>query len=310
MASFAPDLQKTPAEVFSGTFDIYGRNFGKLFFVFLLLIIVLAIPLFVFMPAYVEKINEAVQDVDALAIYMMSYMLKALIAPLTQMIAMMCAVGVFVAPFAMGLAGKVIFDYKEGNRRTLREQAIWTCKNYKKLFSAYAVYFGVFALFAFICFVVLTGIMSSSHLIIEAWLYPAVGLLIAGGVAVLLGTIYVPFGVTDEGKKGFGALFHSFRTMYSRCFLKSFLYLLLGAVVAVAFSIAAQLPYFYPFLFKSPDSSRFQNLIHFVNELSDNIVYIAFAIVVYSLAGVFLYVFAYNTYRNAKYVRAANGGAK
>lgn len=309
--AFAPVLQKAPAKVFSGTFHIFGRNFGKLFLIFLLFIIVLAIPLFIFLPAYVQKINEAIQEVDALAIYMMVYMMNALILPITQMIAMMCAVGVFAAPFAMGFAGKVISDYKEGNKITFKEEAIWTCKNYKKLLSAYAVYYGVFALFAFICFIVITGIMSSSHLVIAAWLYPAIGMLIAGGVAVLLGTIFVPFGVTDEGKKGLGALFHSFRTMYSRNFLKSFLHLLLGLVIAASFSLAAQLPYFYPFLFKSVDSSRFQNFIHFVNDLSNNVLYIAIAIVIYSLAGVFLYVFAYNTYRNAKYVCAAkSGGAK
>ena len=308
--AFAPDLQEAPAKVFSGTFDIYGRNFGKLFLVFLLFIIILTIPLFIFLPSYVQRINEAVQEVDALAIYMMAYMLTSLIAPLTQMIAMMCAVGVFAAPFAMGLAGKVIFDYKEGNRSTFREQAVWTCKNYRKLFSAYAVYYGVFALFAFICFAVLTGIMSSSHLVIEAWLNPAMGMLAAGGAAVLLGTIYVPFGVTDEGKKGFGALFHSFRTMYSRNFFKSLGSLVLGLLIAAAFSLAAQLPYFYPFLFKSLNSSRFANLLSFINGLTNNILYIAIAIVIYSLAGVFLYIFAYNTYRNAKYVHAANGGAK
>lgn len=310
MAS-SPVLQQAPAKVFSGTFQIYGRNFGKLFLVFLLFTIVLAIPLYIFLPAYVQKINEAVQEVDALALYMMAYMVTALIAPIAQMIAMMCAIGVFAAPFAMGLAGKIIFDYKEGKQSTAKEAVLWTCRNYKKLLSAYAVYYGVFALFAFVCFAVLTGIMSSSHLIIEVWLYPAVGMLIAGGVAVLLGTIFVPFGVIDKGKEAFGALFHSFGTMYSRSFLRSFLSLALASLIAAAFSLAAQLPYFYPFLFKSADSSRFQNLLSFINGLTNNVIYIAVAIVIYSLAGVFLYIFAYNTYRNAKYVRAARiGGAK
>ncbi len=309
--ALAPVLEKAPAKVFSGTFQIYGRNFGKLFLVFILFIVVLAIPLFIFLPAYVQTINEAVQEVDALAMYMMAYMLNALIAPITKMIAMMCAIGVFVAPFAMGLAGKIISDAKEGAKSTFGEAALWTCKEYRKLLSAYAVYYGVFALFAFICFVVLTGIMSSSHLISEVWLYPTIGMLAAGGVAVLLGTIFVPFGVIDGGRQGFRALFHSFRTMYSRSFLKSFLFLAAGMLIAVAFSIAAQLPYFYPFIFKSIDSSRFQNLLSFINGLTNNVAYIVYAIVIYSLAGVFLYVFAYNTYRNAKSVSAAkNGGTK
>jgi hypothetical protein len=307
MAS-SPVLQEGPAKVFSGTFQIYGRNFGKLFLVFLLFIAVLAIPLFFFMPDYVATINEAVQEVDALAMYMMVYMLNALITPIIKMIAMMCVIGVFAAPFAMGLAGKIIFDSKEGKQSIFRETARWTCKNYKKLLSAYAVYYGVFALFAFICFFVITGIMSSSHLIIAAWLYPAIVMLIAGGIAVLLGTVFVPFGVIDEGKEAFGALFHSFRSMYSRSFLKSFLNLLLGTVIAVAFAFVTQLPYFCPFLFKNADSSRFQNLIEFINKLSGNVVYIAIAIVIYSLAGVFLYILAYNTYRNAKYVCAAKSG--
>ncbi len=296
------------AGIYSKTFDIYARNFGKLFLIFVLFITVLAIPLFIFLPAYVAKINESVQAFDALAMYMVVYMLTSLILPIAQMIVMMCTIGVFAAPYALGMAGKIISESMAGKTSPVLENFKWTSRNYKKLLSAYSVYYALFGVFAMMCYVILTGLMSSSHVIVEVWFNPVLIMLIGGFFALLLGTVYVPFNVIDSKKSGFRALGSSFRIMYSRSFLKSFINLVAGLGIAVGFVFLAQLPYFYPFLIKTPDSSRFNNFIAFVNNLSGDIIYILFAIVIYSLAGVFLYIFAYNTYRGA--LPAGRGGKK
>ncbi len=309
MASAAMPRKQTN-NFFTETFGVYTRNFGKLFLVFVLFITILAIPLFIFLPSYVAKINESVQGLDALAMYMVAYMLTSLILPIAQMIVMMCAIGVFVAPFALGIAGKIISDGMVGKTRSLLEYFKWTSRHYKKLLSAYAVYYALFGAFAYLCFVVLTGLMSSSHVIVEVWFYPVLVMLTVGFFVLLLGTAFVPFGVIDNKKSGFCALGSAFRTMYSKEFLKSFLSLLAGAGIAVGFAFLAQLPYFYPFLIKSPDSSRFNNFITFVNNLSSDVVYIIYAIVIYTLAAAFLYIVGYYTYRRAKFLRAERGGAR
>jgi len=239
--------------------------------------------------------DRSVQGFDALAMYMVVYMLTSLILPIAQMIVMMCAIGVFAAPYAMGMAGKIISEGMEGKTSPLLENFKWTSRNYKKLLSAYALYYALFGVFAMMCYLILTGLMSSSHVIVEVWFNPALIMLICGFFALLLGTVYVPFGVIDGKRSGFRALGSSFRIMYSKSFPKSFANLLASLGIAVGFVFLAQLPYFYPFLIKTPDSSRFNNFIAFVNNLSGDIIYILFAIVIYSLAGVFLYVFAYNT---------------
>jgi hypothetical protein len=308
----APTTQPSnqAAGIYSKTFNIYARNFGKLFLIFVLFISVLAIPLFIFLPAYVAKINESVQAFDALAMYMVVYMLTSLIAPIAQMIVMMCAIGVFAAPYAMGIAGKIISDGMEGESSPLIENFIWAGRNYKKLLSAYAIYYALFGVFAILCYIILTGLMASSHVIVEFWFNPVLVMLIAGLCVLLLGTVYVPFGVIDGKKGGLRSVGSSFKIMYSKSFLTSFANLLASLGIVVGFVFLAQLPYFYPFLIKHPDSSRFNNFIAFVNNLSSDIIYILFAIVIYSLAGVFLYIFAYNTYRSAKSLLAGRGGKK
>jgi|GEM_PF-5715992 len=306
----ATEPKKQAAGIYSKTLNIYASNFGKLFLIFVLFTTVLAIPLFLFLPSYVAKINESVQGVDALAMYMLVYMLTSLILPIAQMIVMMCAIGVFAAPYAMGMAGRIIAESMEGKKSSLLEYFKWTSGNYKKLLSAYAAYYGVFGVFAVLCYLILTGLMSSSHVIVEVWFNPVLVMLITGFFVVLLGTVFVPFEVIDRQKSGLRALGLSFRSMYSRSFPKSFPALLAGTGTAVGFVFLAQLPYFYPFLIKSQNSSRFYNFISFVNNLSSDVIYILIAIGIYSLAGAFLYIFAYNVYRNAKSLRAARGGIK
>jgi hypothetical protein len=309
MASAAKPRKQTK-NFLTETFGVYTRNFGKLFLVFIVFISILAIPLFVFLPSYVAKINESVQGLDALAMYMVAYMLTSLILPIAQMIVMMCAIGVFVAPYALGIAGKIISDGMAGKTRSIFEYFKWTSRHYKKLLSAYAVYYALFGVFAYLCFVILTGLMSSSHVIVEVWFNPTLVMLAAGFIVLLLGTAFLPFGVIDSKKSGFYALGSAFRTMYSRSFLKSFLCLLAGAGIAVGFAFLTQLPYFCPFLIKSPDSSRFNNFITFVNNLSGDVVYIIYAIVICSLAAAFLYVVGYYAYRRATILRAERGGVK
>ncbi len=297
------------ANIYSKTFGIYAKNFGKLFLVFVIFITILAIPLFIFLPSYVAKINESVQAFDALAMYMVAYMLTSLIAPIAKMVVMMCAIGVFAAPFAMGMAGRIISEAMEGRNVTFAEGVRWTGANYKKMLSAYAVYYAAFGIYAYVCFAGLTGLMASSHVIVEVWFYPVIFILAGGLVALLLGTVFVPFGVIDEDKGCIKALGSSFRVMYGWRFLKNFGAILASFGIAAGFALAMQLPYFYPFLFKSQDSSRFNNFIAFVNNLSGDIVYIIFAIAVYSLAGIFLYIFSYHVYRDAKRMRAGRGGS-
>lgn len=306
----ATKSNKQAAGIYSKTFNIFTNNFGKLFLIFVLFIAVLAIPLFIFLPSYVAKINESVQGVDALAMYMVAYMLTSLILPIAQMIVMMCAIGVFAAPYAMGIAGRIIAEGMEGKSSPLIENFKWAGRNYTKLLSAYALYYALFGIYAVLCYIILTGLMSSSHVIVEVWFNPVLIMLAVGFFVLLLGTVFVPFGVIDGKKSGLRALGSSFRIMYSRSFFKSFFSLLAGTGIAAGFAFLAQLPYFYPFLIKSQNSSRFNNFISFVNNLSGDIVYILIAIVIYALAGVFLYIFAYNTYRTAKSLRAGLGGLK
>ena len=300
---------KKTENIYSDTFSIYAKNFGQLFLVFVIFIIVLAIPLFIFLPAYVAKINESVQAFDALAMYMVAYMLTSLIAPIAKMIVMMCAIGVFVSPFAMGMAGKIIADGMEGKKRSFSESFKWTSQNYKRLLSAYAVYYALIGVFAYAAFIGMTGLMESSHVIVEVWLYPVIVMLVGGGIALLLGTVFVPFCVIDQNKSGVHALGASFKAMYSRRFVKNFLSILAGFGITVGIALLAQMPYFCPFLIKSQNSSRFNNFIAFVNNLTSDVGYIIFAIVVYALVGIFLYIFSYHVFRSAKLGRTGRGGS-
>lgn len=298
--TLSPKTQAIPA-MLSGSIGTYRRNFGKLFFIFLLSIALLAIPLFIFLQGYVNELNQIIQGVDdALAFYMIAYLVRPMLLPVGIMIAIICGIGVFTSPLFMGIAGKIVSEDMKGKKCSLKEAFAWTRQNYKKLLSAYAVYYGVYILYGFLSSAVLVWMSYySSHLISDVWLNPTMVLLAAGWIAILLGTVFVPFGVIEQGKSGFHAFGHSMRTMYSRRFLSSFAALAAGAVIAAAFSFLVQLPYTYNFLIANPGYSRFDNFIKFALNTQNDVILIILAVVVNSIAGVFLFIFAYNTYRNA-----------
>lgn len=293
-----PAPKQTIASMLSGSVHTYRRNFAKLYLIFALSFILMLLPVLFNLDTIVTQLHEAVKDLDGTTVvYTVIYIFMPMLRNgfLVGAFASIWIIGIFGTPFFMGMAGKIALDDEAGKPCTLAQAARWTLGHYKHLLFAYALYYVIFLAYA-IGFLALLYwlIWKASHLITDAWLDPIIALCIGSGLCLFLGTVYLPFVAMEEKRGSFRSYLNSFRAMYSKNFIHSFPRLLLAALLAGGVSFAVLFPVAPP-LFLGHQG----NAMMFLSGYSNVLITLLVSIAVFSLVGVFLYIFAYNTYRNA-----------
>lgn len=293
-----PAPNQTLSGMLSGSWNTYRRNFGKLYLIFALSFIIMLLPFIFNLDTYVTQLHAAVKDQDGTMVaYTVIYIFMPLITNgiLEGAFASIWIIGIFVTPFFMGMAGKITMDDAIGKRCSLKDAARWALGQYKHLLLAYAIYYVVFIAYSVSMLALLKWIIwDASHLIGDVWTNPTMVLAVVGFIILLVGTIYLPFVAMGEKKGTFRAYLGSFKAMYSRSFPYNFPGLLLVAAIAGGVSYGILYPV-APRLFSGVQAYAMDYLTHY-----DNVMTLIFvAIAVFSLVGVFLYIFAYNTYRKA-----------
>ena len=290
-----PASKQNNVNLLSGSFQAYRRNFGKLIFVFLLLFITLALPMLLSVDTYVTQQRQAVFENQSTAIYTAIYIFMPLLKNgfLIGAVASIFVIGIFGTPFFMGMAGKITSDDAAGRKCSLKESTRWAAGRYKHMLFAYALYYLVSAAFALGSLGLIYWLVwKASHLITDVWLNPALAMIIALFAFLVIGTVYFPFIAMDAQKGSFRLYTGSFKAIYSRRFKNNFPKLLLAAAMAGGVAFAAMLPVTLPIL----TQSQGQVLEYLMSNNSDYLL-IAVSVVVFAFVGVFLFIFAYNTYR-------------
>ncbi len=292
-----PSSNQSIASMLSGSVKTYRRNLVKLFLIFILSFALLALPVIVNLDAIVTQLHEAVVSLDGtVTAYTLIYIFEPMIRNglLVWAFAFMLIIAAFTTPLFMGITGKIISEDAMGKPCTVSEALRWTLGQYKRLLTSYALYYAVFTAFAGSFALLLYWIVKkASHLISDVWLNPMIAMFVVGGALLLLGTIYLPFVAMDERKGSFRAYAGSFKDMYSKYFVRHFPALLVAGVIAAGVSFGVLFPVAPP-LFLGHQGNAMQFLTDYNNVLAT----ILAAVAAFSFVGVFLYIFAYNTYRN------------
>ncbi len=283
-------------DIFINAFTVYKRNFGKLFIPLLVLQLVILLPLLFFtMPGTMNAARALLVNLSNISrngesIDSMLYVFVFIVLML-----------LFFSPIIISNTVYVIERDSKGQCVSFSQSLGFSRKNYGSMISSY--------LAGIVCGtpVIFVIVMMLYNLFISEF-DPA---LMAGGDVVLiilsaamallyfLGTVFLPYVVVAEGKKGFNALFTSFKYIYTD-FISNLTRLALAALlmVAVAGGInwLAQLPFedlFYLYL-KNPAAALKEPLMVFAIVIS----IIAIFIVAFMLP--FWYAFSFFTYTGAR----------
>jgi hypothetical protein len=291
-----PSPKQNIASMLTGSVKTYRRNFVKLYLIFFVLFILLMLPILVNLNMIVTQIHETVKTQDQTTVFFtIAYIVRPMLGLFTLMAALIWVIEVLATPLLMGMAGKIASDDAVGIKCTLANALRWTLGQYKRLLTAYALYYTISTAFGASFFALLYWMVEgANHLVRDVWFYPFLAIYAVVGVFILLGTIYLPFVAMDEQKSSFRAYTGSFKDMYSKKFFSNLPGLILAAVIACVISFAALYPVAPP-LFSGEQNQAMFFLTGYSGVLSLMLV----AAAVFSLVGVFLYIFAYNTYRNA-----------
>lgn len=288
--------QNTTIEILSVSVAAYRRNFGKLYLIFALSILVLLLPVMFNLGTCITQISRTVYNLDSTPLYTAVYIIRPLLenGVLIYILGTIWAIGVLTTPLCMGMACRIAMEDTEGRKCGLGDAFRWTLRSYKRLLSAYVFYYIVFTAFGIAFLALMYWMLGyASHIVSETWLYPSIALFAFGSVALLLGTVYLPFAVLEDQKSSIRAYGYSFRIMYSRHFPHHFPKLVFAAVLAGIIAFAAFLPVTFPLL----TGTQADVLMFFMTYNNDMALMVAFVFII-AFVGVFLFLFAYNTYRS------------